>query len=242
MKSVCLICAPLTLCSLFFLALGAGAEVFHESFSDDQLDPLLWTPFVYGAGPQMTEMNQELQVSIPGSSSGQDFGAKLRTNFLLRGDFDVQVEYRLLTWPFGNGVRTALGIDWGFLYPPGVERISFGQFDYPWAPRESYLTDLDGNVCGITATDDMTGTLRLVRFGSALTGYRMTPGGWVVICSGPAPLNDVHLQVSAFSAYQFMGWDVLMAFDEFIVNSGELIDFPTSAQSITWGRIKALYR
>jgi hypothetical protein len=229
------------LCVHLLLCAQAGAEVFREDFGDNHIDPLLWTTSVYGTGPQIAEVNQELELAIPGESSGVDFGAKLTSNFLFRGDFDVQVDFRLLTWPFGNGVRTALGIDWGFLYPPGVERISFGQFDYPGEPRESYLTDLDGNVCGITATSDGMGSLRLVRVGNTQTGY-YNSGGWVVICAGPAPTHDVRLQVSAFSAYQFMGWDVLAAFDNFVVNSGELVDLPTSVESSTWGSMKALYR
>ena len=197
---------------------------------------------MYGTGPQLTEQNQELEIAIPGWSYGGDFGAKLSSSFLFRGDFDVQVDFCLLTWPFGNGIRTALGIDWGVLYPPGVERISFGRDDYPGYPRESYLTDFDGNVCGITGTGDGTGTLRLVRTGTAQTGYSYSSGQWVAICTGPAPASDVVLQVSAFTAYQFMGWDVLAAFDNFVVNSGELVNFPTPTQGSTWGSIKALYR
>ncbi len=242
MKSVILARACCALCSVLLLGTQAGAEVLREDFNDNRIDYALWTPYVYGTGPQIAEVNQELEIPIPGSSSGQDFGAKLHTNFLLRGDFDVQVDFRLLIWPFGNGVRTALGIDQGFLYPPGVERLSFGQNDYEGQPRESYLTDLNGSVCGITGTSDMTGALRLVRSGSTQAGYRYGPSGWVVICSGPAPTGDVHLQISAFTAYQFMGWDVLMAFDNFIVNSGELVDFPTPVEGRTWGSIKALYR
>jgi hypothetical protein len=221
----------------------AGAEVFREDFNDNHIDSALWTPSVYGTGPQIAEVNQELEIAIPGWSHGGDFGAKLQTNFRLRGDFDVQVDFRLLAWPYGNGVRTALGIDEGgpWWYPPGVERLSFGANDYPGYPRESYLTDF-GGVCGITGTGDMTGTLRLVRTGGVQSGYRRSGGVWVLLCTGSAPPDDVQLRVSAFTAYQFQGWDVLMAFDNFVVNSGELVDFPTPTQSATWGSIKALYR
>lgn len=232
-----------------YLALGiaawprAEAEVFREDFNENYINPLHWTAAVYGTGPQMSAVNQRLEIGFPAWSSGGDFGAKLSTNFLFRGDFDVQVDFQLLTWPFGNGVRTALGIDWGFLYPPGVERLSFGQSDYGGEPRESYLTDLNGVVCGITGTSDMAGSLRLVRTGSTLKGYRYS-GGWVLICVDWvdwAPTDDVRLQISAFTAYQFSGWTVLMAFDNFVVNSGELIDFSTAVQGRTWGAIKALY-
>jgi hypothetical protein len=221
---------------------GARAEVFREDFDDNQIDPTLWTAVVYGTGPSIAEVNQQLEATIPGSSSGQDFGVKLSTEFFFRGDFDVQVDFRLLQWPYGNGVRLAFGVDWGFLFPPGVERISFGQFDYPGAPRESYITDLDGSVCGFVETTDLEGALRLVRTGSTQTGYYRQGNSWVMICSGPAPAGDVSLQLSAFSAYQFMGWNVRAAFDNFVVNSGELVDDPVPARQTSWGAIKALYR
>jgi hypothetical protein len=224
------------------LSTGARAEVFREDFNDNQIDPALWTAVVYGTGPSIAAVNQQLEATIPGSSSGQDFGVKLRTEFFLRGDFDVQVDFRLLQWPYGNGVRLAFGIDSGYLFPPGVERISFGQFDYPGAPRESYITDLDGSVCGFVETTDLEGALRLVRIGTTQTGYYRQGGSWVVICSGPAPAGDVSLQLSAFSAYQFMGWDVRAAFDNFVVNSGELVDDPVPARQTSWGAIKAMYR
>jgi hypothetical protein len=39
-----------------------------------------------------------------------------------------------------------------------------------------------------------------------------------------------------------MGWDVFAAFDDFVVNSGELVCPPTPVREITWGSVKALYR
>lgn len=240
MRIAVLRAAIVILCLAALSGTRAGAEVFREDFNDNTINPLHWTATVYGSGPQMGALNQQLEIAFPSWSDGGDFGAKLSTNFLFRGDFDVQVSFRLLTWPFGNGVRTALGIDWGFLYPPGVERLSFGQNDYPGAPRESYLTDLNGSVCGITGTSDTTGALRLVRTGGMQAGYRYD-NGWVLICSDSASTSDVRLQISAFTAYQFSGWAVLMAFDDFVVNSGELIDFSTATQDGTWSSIKALY-
>lgn len=231
----------LSVISIAATGAGAQADVLHDDFDDDRIDPETWATHVYGAGPQLAEVHQQLEITLPGWSSGADFGAKLTSNFVLRGDFDIQVDFRLLTWPFGNGVRTALGLDWGFLYPPGVERISFGRNDYSSAPRESYLTDFT-YVCGITSTSDLTGTLRLVRTGNSQTGYRASPGGWVAICTGPAPSDDVHVQLSAFSAYQFQGWDVKMAFDDFVVTTGTVIWPSTPVERRTWGCLKALYR
>ena len=233
----------LALCWVLQVGSHARAEVLIEDFNDNYLDPTLWRAYVYGSGPQLSETNQQLRIEIPGTSSGGDFGVKLASNFLLRGDFDVQVDFLLLNWPFGNGVRMALGIDREGLLPhPGVERISFGQNDYPGWPREVYLTDFSDGVHGITATEHLTGTLRLVRSGSVQTGYYYSAGSWVVIHTGPAPTEDVAVKVAAFSAYQFMGWDVVAAFDNLVVNSGELMWPPTPVRGVTWGAAKALYR
>lgn len=206
------------------LGAGARAEVLRDSFDDNFIDPTLWTAHVYGSGPEIAEVNHQLEVEMPGTSSGVDFGVKLAGNFLLRGDFDIQVDFRLRTWPYANGVRMGLGMDTDGLLPhPGVERISFGQNDYPWAPREAYLTDFPDGVYGITETDDVTGSLRLVRSGATQTGYYYGPGGWVTLHTGPAPTEDVAVKVATWSGYQFMGWDVSAAYDNFVVNRGELI-------------------
>lgn len=234
-----------------FLALGfmclfglrANAEVFREDFNDNRINPALWTVGTWGSGPQLYEADQQLEIDFPGSSSGGDFGCKLASIFQLRGDFDVQVDFRLITWPFGNGVRMGFGIDEnGIPVHPGVERTSFGQDDYPWEPREVYTVDFPDGVHGITGTSDMTGSLRLVRSGATQTGYYYGSGGWVVIGTGPAPTVDVGIKVAAWSAYEFMHWDVFAAWDNLIVNSGQIVDLPTPSQHTTWSSVKALYR
>lgn len=233
----------LALSSVFFHSVQTRADFFFDDFNDNFIDPAVWTAYVYGSGPQIDETNQQLEMWMPSSSSGGDFGVKLASNFLLHGDFDVQVDFRLLTWPYGNGVRMALGTNVvGLLPHPGVERISFGYDDYPSYPREVYLTDFLDGVAGITETDDTAGKLRLVRTGSYQTGYYYSGGGWALIHTGPAPTEDVAIKVAAFSAYQFMHWDVLGAFDNFTVNSGEIIWPCSPAVNTTWGSIKALYR
>ena len=214
----------LALCSVLLLGTQARGEVFREDFNDNSIDPTRWTVEVWGTGPQLAEAHQQLEIVIPGSASGTDFGCKLASNFLLRGDFDVQVDFRLLTWPFSNGVRMGMGMDeQGPPQQGGVERTSFGQDDFPWEPREVYLVGFPDGVHGIMGTSDMIGSLRLVRSGATQTGYYYGSGGWVVIGTGPASTADVAIKVAAWSAYEFMHWDVFTAYDNFVVNSGELV-------------------
>ncbi|MDM7917455.1 MAG: hypothetical protein QUU85_19660, partial [Candidatus Eisenbacteria bacterium] len=110
------------------------------------------------------------------------------------------------------------------------------------AARARNLTDFADGVHGITQTDDMTGTIRLVRTGPWQTAYYSGAGQWVPIHTGPAPTADVPFKVSAFSAYQFTHQDVLAAWDNVVVNSGEIIGLPVPTRSATWGTVKAPYR
>jgi len=228
------------LCLVFLPAAQSQAQVFVEDFNDNNINPDLWTVDLFGSGPQLVEANQQLQIGFPRTSSGTAFGGGLVSNFLLRGDFDVQVDYRLLTWPFSNGVRLALAIEEEY----GVERTSFGsQSDYPHLPREVYLTHFLDGATGFTATADVTGTLRLVRAGATETGYYCSSGDWVLIHTGPGPTRDVAIQVHAWSHdYAFMDRDVLAAWDNLVVKSGELVWPGSPSGDTTWGSLKALFR
>ncbi len=221
---------------------SAPAQILHEDFDENIIDPVLWEITVIGTGPQIVAANQQLEVAIPGDSEGYDIAVKLASRFLMRGDFDVQVTFRLLAWPFANGVRMGLGTDHNILLPhPGVERISFGQNDYPGQPREAYLTDFPDGVHGITATGDMVGALRLVRSGATQTGYYLDGSTWVPIHTGPAPTADIGIKLATWSGYQFMGWDVTAAWDDLVINSGEIVG-PVATQKDTWGAVKALFQ
>lgn len=232
----------LTACWILLLGSEASAQVFREDFNDNHIDPELWTVQMYGSGPELAETNQELEIFFPSASSGGDFGFILRSTWLLRGDFDVQVDFRLLTWPYRNGIRMAMGIyENGLYHYPGAERVSFGQNDY-YEGWEVYLTDFADGVHGITQTNHTTGTLRLVRTGDLQTAFYSSAGQWVSIHTGPAPTGDVPFKVSAFSAYQFTHQNVLAAWDDFVVNRGEIIGLPVPTRSTTWGAVKALHR
>ena len=230
------------LCSVLLLATNARGQVLVEDFNDNSINPTLWRVDLFGSGPQIAEANQQLQTTIPDTSSGDPFSVNLVSKFRLRGDFDVQVDYRLLGWPFSNGVRVGLGINESY----GVERTSFGSPLDGWGrePREVYVTDFLDGPQGVTGTGDVTGTLRLVRTGATLTGYYYSPGQWVAIHVGPGPTADVALNVSSWSHdYAFMDWDVTAAFDNLTVNSGELVwPIIVPVRGSTWGSVKALYR
>jgi Dolichyl-phosphate-mannose-protein mannosyltransferase len=146
-----------------------------------------------------------------------DNSARLSSLCKLRGDFDVQLHYRLVKWPPSNGVRVGLiaqesNTDDKLIHNhlKGVERISFGsKMDFPGKPREVYAAHFNGGVYIINATRqinltndmpinsmiDMSGKLRIVRSGLNTTGYYYSHGRWVPIRSeqdiNPTDVNIV---------------------------------------------------
>jgi hypothetical protein len=196
---------------------------FYDDFNDNAVSTFLWSTGVGGSGPVLSETGSRLEVSIPSSSNnnGQTgFSAGLGSTCKLKGDFDIQVDYSLPTWPSANGVRVGLGTVSG-----PVERVSFGSTqDYYGWPREVYLTHFSDGVQGIAQTADLSGKLRLVRTGNTATGYYSSNGAWVPVDTGPSSAADTAFSFSAWSHdYTFTKQDVKVAFDNLIINKGELL-------------------
>jgi hypothetical protein len=180
------------------------------------------------------EENKQLEITFPFDSTGRIFGAAYKTRFELIGDFDVQVDYKLIEWSPNNGVRVALSAISGWI-ERHVERVSFGPIDKEsWPPtqaREVYLTHFQEGVSGFIPTNHREGTLRLVRVNNQLIGYYWEPGyGWKEISRGFIESGGVRIQIAAWSHKWeaedfFAGQKVKIAFDNFQINWCERIIF-----------------
>jgi|GEM_PF-2363331 len=201
----------------------------------DDFNSSLWVATKAGSGPSVVATNRTVQVSIPVNSANDPslriFGAGLSSRCSVGGDFDVQVSFRLVNWTYSNGVRVGLAStpgpfftsDFSVTPPFAVERISFGSAadGSPSLPREAYLTHFLDGVQGVTATSDISGSLRLVRFGGFETGYYMSSGNWVMIHNGPSITQDVHLNMVAWSHdIYFAHTFVKVAFENLTLNQG----------------------
>jgi formylglycine-generating enzyme required for sulfatase activity len=165
------------------------AAVVYDNFHDNNLNQKLWN-IDTRQGTLVEETNDGMELTINASASGVDINAGVSSVHMLLGDFDIQVDYTLLSWPFSNGVRLGLGAYAvnGFAT---VERTSLGPSgsDFPGYPREVYTTNSgyyggSANVRGLMETHDQTGKLRLERTGSKITGYYYDAGsGWVEVAS-----------------------------------------------------------
>lgn len=217
----------LALCPLLLCGGQAAAQVFVEDFNDNHVDPDLWAVDLYGSGAQLAEVNQELQFAMPSNSSGTEFGSRLVSRFLLRGDFDIQVDFSLLQWPQYNGVRTAIGLTDSLYDDYGVERSSLSASE-PLGAQEVYVADFGPFV--LVPTQDFTGKLRLVRAGHSQTGYYYNAGAWIPILADSAPASDIAIQLHAWSHdYAFQHQDVRAAFDNFTVTTGQIMWIPEPA-------------
>ena len=195
----------------------------YDDFNDNSVSTSLWSLAQGGSGPVLSEGDQTLQLFFPSTSfdNGQGgFSAGLTSACKLKGDFDVQVDFNLLTWPSANGVRVGLGASAG-----AVERTSFGtSVDFSGQQREVYLTHFSDGVQGYFSTTDLSGKLRLTRTGSSITGYRYTGGAWVAVHTGTSDTADSRFSISAWSHdYAFTNQDVNLAFDNVIINKGQLV-------------------
>ena len=210
--------------------------ITYDDFDDNTLNTGLWEAITEG-GPIIEETNQRVEVTFPSDSTGDPFVGVYQSICNLNGDFDIQVDYQFLVWPPNNGVRTAL-------YAEGIgsaQRTSFSTHDSQ-PTGEYYLIDFGYGGSNLTPTTNQSGTLRLVRTGNQITAYYLdSSSGWVEIAAhSPITTGDVFFQIAVWSHdSKFDDQEVKVAFDNFIVNEGQLVDcnFTPIPTLTEWGII-----
>ena len=204
--------------------------ILCDDFNDGAIDPFIWSVVESGSGASIAEVNGRLEIELaPDATNGPagEFRAQYVSNCDLRGDFDVEVEYKLLHWPPNNGARLNLRNaipDFGQNDAAAIVRVSFGPpSDFPGAPNESYLLATSGPTFAIAGTTDMQGRLRVTRTGAGYSGFYFVGSDWVEVSTGSFITDDVHLSLSLHSNDGlFAGQPVRIAFDNVVVRHGEL--------------------
>ncbi|MHB0997861.1 MAG: hypothetical protein ACYC27_01330 [Armatimonadota bacterium] len=199
-----------------------------DDFNDGSMNTALWTPFIDGIGPTATEESGCVVVTLPVDAHEADaphsFGGGLKSAKCVRGDFDIQIDYNLIDWPSGSGVRVGLG-----LWPAhtgnmgNVQRSSFGTPEN--GPIEAYATDYSVSGGGGIPTNHTSGSLRLARVGNMLTSGVLVDGEWVEIYSAEFSTDDYYFAFTAWSHnYAFSHEQVEVEFDNFMMRYGEWVD------------------
>jgi hypothetical protein len=195
---------------------AAWAGNIVDTFDGASINTRLWTPFQYSAHQRVTQQGGELRIQ---NDPGSNDGAGLISKFFWKGDFEMRVDYHLITWPPANGVRLGFE-DLTFM----LKRVSYGP-DEQIDSKENYLSTFkEGSTYSwynVPTTDDH-GTLKLTRTGSVLTGYFSKDGGpWQIIGShdySTAPELDQWVGVTLVASGAPTTSYVEIAFDNFQVS------------------------
>ncbi len=199
-----------------------------DNFDDGVIDPLKW--FSY-ATPEASVAETGGKLAITTPASGASVEAELTSRWKLRGAFDVQVDYELLSWPTDTyaGLALILGL-------PGdncsVQRASVDWNDPHQLYLAHYLWAQGGEVAGLTPTTDTAGTLRLVRDAEGILTAMYRSAGtadWVTIYTAPTPAIDTRILLAAWGD----GTTPLsITFDNLVVNSGEVISLLPTIEDV----------
>lgn len=188
---------------------------YVDTFTGDRLDPF-WYTILSGTGSHLAQTNGRLEQSL-GADAIQGgpydtIDAHVGTSCKLAGDFDVQADYSLLAWPDANGVQVAIEA-----FGPGSQVLRESQV---WG--EQYGTWISPTFSSAFTTD-LSGSLRLTRVGTTITGYHRSGLSWVPIASGTTTLDDASIGLKASSFMnRFAHAEVRVAWDNYTISSGEL--------------------
>jgi hypothetical protein len=192
---------------------------YIDTFSDTRIDPF-WHSILSGTGSHLAQTNGRLEETLDADAAqGGPFDtidAHVGTNCKLAGDFDVQADYNLLVWPGANGVQVTLEA-----FEPGSQVLRESQV---WG--EQYGTWIPPTFSSVP-TSDLSGSLRLTRVGTTITGYYRSGLTWAPVASGTTTLDDATLGLKASSFMdRFAHQAVNIAWDNFRISSGT-INCPT---------------
>ena len=201
-------------------ALPAEAAGDHQgslAINQNNVDRGHWQIGIAGNGPSLQIANGGALITIPSGSTPstqQGFiNVGMASGCVVRGDYDVQVDYALEQWPANNGVQVLLGD----APPVNSHSIARGQF-----PNESYLSFFAPDTIAGAPTSDLASSMRLVRSGATITTLFLSNGAWVPLLSGATQIGDTPFQVSALS-FAPVTDEVKVKFSAFEINQGQVV-------------------
>jgi DNA-binding SARP family transcriptional activator len=196
-------------------------QTMSDDFSESSPNYSLWNVGSGGDGTGSTWalQNGQLVFTIPASAQtggqynqvGPVWGSMCR----FEGNFDAQVDYRLLDWPRASGAILGLAA-WIFRGSDfsGTSRSS--------GVSENYAGNIDGGFDSVN-TADTSGTLRIARVNGMETTYYLANGAWVKLHAALNP-GETQLGLQLFAtATDWQHVDVSVALDNFTVTAKDVI-------------------
>jgi len=190
---------------------------YLDTFSGDRIDPFWSLPFITGSGVSMTETNGQIEVPVPSTATVDPslgyISLSMNGQCLLSGDFDIQVDYRLLNWPSPSGANVGFST-----FPPDFSS-GHGMFVFDPGGGTGVSTGFPGPLNTFIPTPGvLSGTLRLARTGATMTAYWFGPNGLTALQTTSDSTAATLFGLNVFSNIAHA--DVKVAFDNFRVNSG----------------------
>lgn len=196
---------------------SSPSSALDDDFNGGSIDTNKWDVVIvpFGAGT-ITAANQRaemMRTAAPGTTTYQGLQSRCK----LSGNFDVQVDFALLSWPPQNfhTVRfAAQDLPQGSVGHVGIYRNSYN--------AEGYQMRTIGGVISDVPVSDTSGKLRLVRTGSTITGYYWNSSEFVLLASSPTTTVDTGFLLDFSNPLTTAPAGVKIAFDNFKVNSGTI--------------------
>jgi hypothetical protein len=197
---------------------------YVDSFDEPSLDTSFWYALV-DPGASLALVGGQLVTSISGSAvPGGPYNqvqAEIGSPCHLRGDFDFQVDYQLLTWPRHSGYFASLQ---SIFADVAVARSS-APWDPPYDEQYTAWSNAPGGFMSNSLnTTDTSGTLRVTRTGSVVHAYERSGGSdWTQVFSDDGNSGEGIPQFGlSVQAWDFAHLDGSVAYDNFRLNSGAL--------------------
>ena len=187
-----------------------------ENFDNGQYDKQLWSKIISGQGVLGVITSNRLVITLPDSSGGIQYLGGLGSKFTLTGDFDMQVDFDLLTWPADNASQVGLTIN--NAYDFSIFRRSRGVNE--GGGGEIYFTMIKGIMAQVAASGT-SGKLRMIRTGNTMQGFYWDGAVWQLVGSGsdPSLASPTGVTFNINRDVPFSGPSVTSAFDNVRVTS-----------------------
>jgi hypothetical protein len=193
--------------------------VLRDDFSSPNIDQRFWTPSA-SKDCSVTQSNGQMVLTIGPNASGDKFSVECQSTWGIKGDFDMRVDYELLDWPEGNGVRIGMSS-----VGKSIQRTSIGSSEpTPDAPYDIVAADFGENGRDLYRNSSKRGSMRLVRSGKYMLGYHRETGNWKLVYG--AAVGDFDLPWVIIGAwthdFAFSHQKVRIAFTNFTVRRGNI--------------------
>jgi pimeloyl-ACP methyl ester carboxylesterase len=187
--------------------------VMNDDFNYDCLDNGLWDTAINptgGRGGGVRVVNQRLEVTLNAGATN----VGIRSICSVAGDFDVQVDFKLLQWSSNNRQGLSIGaVDLG-QGPFGINRIA------RFSERgDFYHMVLPAGVTAFVSTSATSGALRLARTGTTLRAYYGDGATFKVLGTTQVSTAPTRFALNG-GLFRSDAIPASFAFDNFIVTSG----------------------